>query len=182
MRLFIAADVHSEDCKKKFSDLQKELLRKDLPLRPVSVAQYHITMQFLGEVEPKKTEEIKRALSSLIFTTIPVTYHGIGVFPNENYIRVIWIGVDEQAQEKLTALASEIQSRLQPLGFKPDKKFHPHITLFRVKQKIDANALSPYRQASFGEDSLTTLTLKMSELSPEGPQYTDLLTIQGKKI
>jgi len=51
-----------------------------------------------------------------------------------------------------------------------------------VKQKIDANALSPYRQASFGEDSLTTLTLKMSELSPEGPQYTDLLTIQGKKI
>ena len=54
----------------------------------------------------------------------------IGVFPNEDYIRVIWIGLKDS--QKVIELQQKIDKQLYGM-FKMDKKFHPHITIARVK-------------------------------------------------
>ena len=38
----------------------------------------------------------------------------------------------------LVKLAKNVEEKLSPLGFKSDKEFKPHITIFRIKNKIDS--------------------------------------------
>jgi 2'-5' RNA ligase len=73
--------------------------------------------------------------------------------------------------------------KLSQLGFQPDKKFKPHVTIFRVKKKIEniSNELQKFSSYSFGKQVISEVKLKKSELTSNGPIYTDLLIVKGKK-
>ena len=103
-------------------------------------------------------------------------------FPKPSFPRVIWIGVDEGINE-LEKLAEIIRAKLSQLEFSPDKKFKPHITIFRVKTKIEdvSNKLEKFSAYPFGKQTISEIKLKKSELTPNGPIYTDLLVVKGKK-
>jgi len=64
-----------------------------------------------------------------------------------------------------------------------DKKFKPHVTIFRIKNKIEgiSNKLEKFSAYSFGKQMISEIKFKKSELAPEGPIYTDLLVVKGKK-
>ncbi len=66
-----------------------------------------------------------------------VNFKGIGVFPKLKFPRVIWIGTDENGGNLLVELAKKIENALTPLGFSVDKPFKPHITVFRIKNKLE---------------------------------------------
>jgi len=76
-----------------------------------------------------------------------------------------------------------IRSNLSHLGFSPDKKFKPHVTIFRVKNKIEdlSSKLEKFSSYSFGKQLVSEIKLKISELTPNGPIYTDLLVVKGKQ-
>jgi 2'-5' RNA ligase len=123
-------------------------------------------------------ESIKSKLSDIKFEPMQVTYTGIGVFPNSKFVRVIWIGVDDDSASKLINLAKEVESRLNTLGFKSDKPFKPHITLFRVKDKIrNFDAVTNFKDRKFGTDTLSIVKVKKSDLTPSGPIYSDLFAV-----
>ncbi|MEM2339473.1 MAG: RNA 2',3'-cyclic phosphodiesterase, partial [Nitrososphaerales archaeon] len=111
---------------------------------------------------------------------ITVTYKGIGVFPNLRHISVIWIGVDEKSKEKLYEVVKQVDELLIGFGHKDDKPFQPHITISRVRSNKNKdrllNVIMNYQDYVFGNDILTSLKLKKSELTPKGPIYTDLYT------
>jgi 2'-5' RNA ligase len=66
------------------------------------------------------------------------------------------------------------------LGFRSDKPFTPHITLFRVKDRIkDASRLAEYSKKNFGNDILDEVKVKKSDLTPTGPAYSDLFSVRG---
>ena len=73
--------------------------------------------------------------------------------------------------------------KLSQFGFQPDKKFKPHVTIFRVKKKIEnvSNELQKFSTYSFGRQVISEVKLKKSELTPNGPIYTDLMVVKGKK-
>ena len=93
--------------------------------------------------------------------------------------RVVWIGTDEGGAEKLIAITNEIGMKLASLGFQKDKKFKPHLTVFRIKHKIDDISLrvKEYETVEFGTQVITKIKLKRSILSPKGPEYSDLLEV-----
>ena len=76
-----------------------------------------------------------------------------------------------------------IRSKLSQLGFSPDKKFRPHVTIFREKNKIEGlpDKLEKFSSYHFGKQTVSEIKLKKSELTPKGPIYTDLLVVKGKQ-
>ena len=106
----------------------------------------------------------------------------VGGFPNLKNPRVIWIGIDENGAEKLTAIANEIGIKLTSLDFENDKKFKPHLTIFRVKKKINdiSVMMKDYQTIDFGTQTVSKIKVKRSVLSPKGPEYSDLLEVNAK--
>ena len=178
MRTFVAVEVASQDAIKSMLDFQKTLLNSGLRAKPVGANQLHFTLMFLGEINETMLDSIKSKLADLKFDPIQVTYTGIGAFPSLKFARVIWVGVDPDSAPRLISLAKEVESRLNTLGFRSDKQFTPHITLFRVKERIkNIASIMEFKDKVFGIDLLNKIKVKKSVLTPNGPVYSDLFVI-----
>ncbi|MDE0090555.1 MAG: RNA 2',3'-cyclic phosphodiesterase [Thaumarchaeota archaeon] len=81
---------------------------------------------------------------------------------------------------KLQDLAQRVSGVLGPLGYKPDKPFRPHCTIFRIKRRVDiAKELREMAGRSFGVQRVKSFKLKRSLLTPQGPVYSDLAVVGG---
>ena len=178
MRTFVAIEVTNKDGLNSIHKIQTEL---NIKAKPVELHNMHFTVQFLGEVSEEMVGKISDTLNSIEFSSFSISFASIGVFPKPNSPRVIWIGTDDGVNE-LEKLAEMIRSKLSHLGFSPDKKFKPHVTIFRVKNKIEdlASKLDKFSSCSFGKQLVSEIKLKKSELTSTGPIYTDLLVVKGK--
>jgi len=179
VRTFIAIEVNDQDVLNSIHKIQAEL---NIKAKPVELHNMHFTVQFLGEVSKEMIGKISDALNSIEFSAVWISFASIGVFPKPNFPRVIWIGTNNGINE-LEKLAEMIRSKLSQLGFSPDKKFKPHVTIFRVKNKIEGlpDKLEKFSSYHFGKQTVSEIKLKKSELTPKGPIYTDLLVVKGKQ-
>ena len=178
MRVFVAIDVNDQNVLNYISQVQSEL---NIKAKPVELHNMHFTVQFLGEVSEEMVRKISDALNNIEFSAFSINFSSIGVFPKPNSPRVIWVGVNDGINE-LEKLAETIRSKLSDIGFSPDKKFKPHVTIFRVKNKIEglSDKLEKFSAYHFGRQIVSEIKLKKSELTPNGPIYTDLLVVKGK--
>jgi RNA 2',3'-cyclic 3'-phosphodiesterase len=184
MRTFIAVEVSSIAIAK----LQKEILSTTAGwdtrhIKPVEPHNFHFTVIFLGEISDHDVDRIKEMLSGFQFEPFTITYAGIGAFPNLAHARVIWVGVDSGGAQKLTALANDVVAKMSELGFKADKPFSAHLTLLRAKGRpIRATEISlRYQEKTFGSNWIDKVHLKKSELTPSGPKYSNIYTVEAKK-
>jgi len=178
MRVFIAVEM-PEEIKKILLDAQKQINTKEARIRPAKA--FHLTLKFLGEVEEKKIENIKSALKTIKFKKFDTALTEIGVFPNENYIRVVWIGLND-SENKITSLQKEVDSKIEKLGFKKDTRFHPHLTLARVKFVEDKQGfIKNLKEIKIEKKAfqITEFKLIKSILTPEGPVYEDISVFQA---
>lgn len=127
MRLFIAVDIPEE-----FSDYFLELQKQtgDDLAKIVFTKTFHLTLKFLGDIDEAKKDKIIELLNKVKFEPFTAELSNIGVFPNENYIRIVWVGLEPK--NKIVELQQKIDNALA-CAFPGDKRFHPHITLGRVK-------------------------------------------------
>jgi len=173
MRTFIAIEI-PEEVKKVFIEAQAQLDKDKAKLKITK--DFHLTLKFLGEVEEKKIEEIKSALKEIKFNSFETSLTDVGVFPGENSIRVVWVGLND-SENKITNLQKEVDSKLETLGFKKDTRFHPHLTLARVKFVEDKERfIKNLKEIKIEKKSfkITEFKLIKSILTPEGPVYEDL--------
>ena len=180
MRVFIAVEISNADILKKIQRFQENL---QIDVKPTKINQIHFTLQFLGEIDEEKCEKVKDLLRTITFSQFNLSLKEVGGFPNLKNPRIIWIGTDKKGAEKLIKITNEIEMKLTSLGFEKNKKFKPHLTIFRVKHKIDDISLQmkEYETIEFGAQIITKIKLKRSILSPKGPEYSDLLEINGNE-
>jgi len=184
MRSFIAVDVSSDTIAKVQNDILLSTEGWDLKdVKPVESHNFHFTLIFLGEISENAVDRIIEKLSGFQFEPFTITYTGIGGFPNPAHARVIWVGVDSESVQKLTALANAVVVKMSELGFKPDKPFSAHMTLLRSRSRpVNARYLSSkYQGRIFGSDRIEKVNLKKSELTKSGPVYSNVYTVEAKK-
>jgi 2'-5' RNA ligase len=178
MRTFIAVDLESNEVKKEISNIQQSINKSGADLKLVSPENLHFTLRFLGEITEKEFEMIRELLKQIEFPSFKISYRGLGVFPNERRISVIWIGVDQGREELI--------KKLLTLNFRPDKKFLPHLTISRVRSGRNKEELirsiEPHMQDELGDDIVSSIRIKKSDLTPKGPVYTDMFTLPLKKV
>jgi len=168
MRCFIAIELDND----YFRELQnniKEHIKGTFPKT------FHLTLKFLGEVEDDAVNNIKETLSNIKFESFKISLSKIGRFPNENYIRVIWIGLEPK--EKIIELQKKIDNELLRLGFKKEKEFEPHLTLARVKfikDKIKFNEFIKNIKVEKLEFDFDNFKLIKSTLTRNGAVYEEI--------
>ena len=97
-------------------------------------AKLHITLAFLGWVQPEQVQGICEALQMAASAVKPftLTLDTLGAFPHERRPKIVWIGARDQGTAYRT-LARTARKAYEPLGFSFDKDAIAHVTIARVK-------------------------------------------------
>jgi 2'-5' RNA ligase len=181
IRAFIAIDI-PEDVRAAIEETQARLKQAlvGVKISWTKVANLHLTLQFLGNVEEAVIDPIKSALRLAAAQQQPfeLSVRGAGAFPDEKRPHVVWVGCEDTGN-RLQALARAVQDAMQPLGFASERReFSGHLTLGRVKSpRPDAaltRAIDSLKDTSFGTLRAETIHLFESQLHPEGSRYTKL--------
>jgi 2'-5' RNA ligase len=140
----------------------------------------HVTLKFLGAVEPGRLGRVAEVLADLAAGAAPfdLGLRGLGAFPAPTRPRVIWVGV-APGGPALAELAERVDDALGALAFtREERPFAAHVTLGRVRQPrrdpAAAAALGAGAERDFGGFRVERLALMRSDLSPKGARYTAL--------
>jgi RNA 2',3'-cyclic 3'-phosphodiesterase len=179
IRSFIAIEL-SPQAHDELASLQSALQKAGADVKWVEPENIHLTLKFLGDLEPKKAEEVKELLIKTVsgFKPFELSMKGAGAFPSLSSPRVIWAGVGLGAAESMR-IAETIETKLQGTGIPgEERKFHPHMTLGRVRSPKNCEKLrgiiETIKFETGSKINVNHLTLFRSRLSPQGPLYTPL--------
>ena len=159
MRVFIGIDLPAE-VKRALYDLQSEM--KNLGVRGSFKSQenFHITLEFLGEIDPAMKPVLVEVLSEVSRKYKPFLLNigGIGAFPSFRRPHTLWTAVDGDLSE-LNKLRDDLHLELANKGFLLEKRpFTPHLTIIS-HPKLAAVDLSGIRAKKLGELMVAEITL-----------------------
>jgi 2'-5' RNA ligase len=94
----------------------------------------HITLAFLGWVNPETVEGIREALHTAAHGAPPftLTLDTLGAFPHERRPKIVWIGSRDQGAP-YRRVAYGTRTAFEAIGFTFDKDAVAHVTIARVK-------------------------------------------------
>ncbi len=182
MRSFLSFDIDDPDFRQRISNLQSDLKKSGADLKLVEPDLLHFTIRFLGEID----EDDKHAIIDTLKGKVEefeqeVRFKGVGTFPDERRISVIWIGIDSDSAKRLEEHASRVNGLLNSVPGLPkegSQSFSPHVTIARVRSGRNKDkliqAIQEHKDQDFGSTRIRKLRLKLSVLTPSGPQYSDL--------
>ncbi len=133
----------------------------------------HLTLKFLGEINDKAIDDVKKKLKEIEFSNFDVSLGEVGAFQSRQSY-VIWVELNNKFIRKLQKL---VDNKLKDL-FKSEHRFMGHITIVRSKKmKLPSKELKSYlstikpKKIKF---NINKFFLKKSELFETGPVYSDL--------
>lgn len=180
-RCFLALPLPESISLELYQNTKKIFL--DFPkFRLVSVRNYHVTLQFFGDITLSAIEDIQKNISKIKFDDINVKLSNTGFFPNVQSPKVFWIGFKDK-KKRVDNLYETIQGRLKEVDFNKEKRlFIPHLTIARL-QKINLRTIKKLQKSvlkfnqiisNFPTFNLEKLVLYKSVLTSKGSVYTPL--------
>ena len=169
MRLFVAVvpDEAALDALARAVDPLREL-----PGGPRWTARslWHLTVAFLGEVDPDRLPRLEAALEAAARATAPfeLRLSGAGTFPPSGAARVLWTSVAGDVPT-LRRLAAAVRRAARSARVEPDgQRYTPHLTLGRWRpgaggERRGAGELAGYQGPASRIDELV---LFRSHLGP----------------
>ena len=142
--------------------------------RWVTPESLHLTVGFLGRVEPGPLDSLAAALRALAVEPFPISLGGLGTFGRGAAVRVVWLGLAAGA-DQLIRLASEVEARSAAIGFEPEARpYHPHLTLARSRQRRGERLVELPPPPELPSWTVTGFRLYRSRLAPGGATYSVL--------
>ncbi len=188
MRMFVAAVPPRnvvDDLAAHLDALRQALGQDDEALRWTLPEQWHLTLSFLPAVAPRRLEELIERLGRAARRreSPMLSLAGAVAFPRPARARVLGVGVAEDGETELRRLATGTYAAAARSGAEVDsRRFHPHLTLARLREPGDAirwmSTFSAYHGPRW---SLTEVALVESRLGagPGGrPQHEQVATFQ----
>jgi len=116
----------------------------------------HLTLRFLGNLDPEALERVRAELASVRAAPFPFALDGRGTFGPRASPRVVWIGVSV-GLDICAALVERLEAACQRAGLEPEPRpFQAHVTLARARTEgerlpalPDPPALAPWTVEDF---------------------------------
>jgi 2'-5' RNA ligase len=134
----------------------------------------HVTLCFLGNIEPAQVAPLAQAVGSELAGQTPfaLTLGEARLFPSPRKPRVVALEVGPEVE--LSGLAQAVVRGMETCGFEPeDRRFRAHLTLGRIKQGRGP-ATAGLRVPEGNTTPVRDVVLFRSELERSGAKYTPL--------
>jgi len=186
MRTFLCIPI-GDDLRDHISSIAEELHEHvDARASWVQWENYHVTVRFLGEIDPMLTVDLKEACKGIVaqISSFDISLDRIGGFPNLDNPRVLWVG--GKAPEPFRNLLSHLDKGLLQLGFSHTRlESLAHITLARIKGRMHTPLTGALERIARPRWILHAdrIVLMESRLTPQGAIYSPLFTlpfVEGK--
>ncbi len=183
VRVFLSVDIEDDVLVSRIAHIQQKLDKQAAKLKLIESDNLHFTLRFFGDTPVTKIDRIEEELRKSEFNPFEIRIEGVGAFPSKRRPNVIWVGVT-QNEERFVRLKRMTDDLLGNLGYPPDKRFHTHATIARVRsvrdrERIQDN-LDRLANESVGTMSVYSFRLTKSTLTPTGPIYETLWEVKAK--
>jgi 2'-5' RNA ligase len=136
----------------------------------------HLTLRFLGHIDPAQVEAVGSALESVRGRAFGVRLGGLGSFGGRNHTRVVWLAVTE-GQQDLTDLASQVEQATVRAGLPGEgRPYRAHLTLGRARARGGAPRPELPPPPQLPDFRVADFVLYQSTLRPGGALYQPLRT------
>jgi len=148
----------------------------------------HVTLKFLGGVAAEHLVSLAERLAVIAAAQPPFTvaYAGVGAFPSVARPQVLWVGAAAPELAPLAAIVDEAAATVAEVA-REHRRYHPHVTLGRVRRRSAARRDSGSRagtgprdvaigdaERAFGAAPGAALILFRSDTGPKGARHTPL--------
>lgn len=175
LRCFVALEIPA-DIRTYLGRLIDRLRASGADVKWVGPDNIHLTIKFLGPVDPGRVAAVAARLDAITATDRPVaaSLAQLGAFPDAHRPHIIWCGL-EFADDAAETVWRETERVMTMEGFAPERRgFTPHLTLGRVRsmRRIDA-CIGLVGQTAIVRQPFVSdrLSLVRSDLTPLGPVY-----------
>lgn len=179
MRAFVAIEL-SRAVRQELETLVNRLKKSGVRASWTSPDTMHLTLRFLGDITEDQAQVLAARLREqyAVLDPFELMIVGTGAFPTLKRPNIVWAGVIP-LDGPLSAAQSIAENAAQGIGLTPEKrKFHPHLTLARLKDPKTGGLLFPYlareKAYSGGRFQVNGVSLYQSRLSPKGAKHTRL--------
>jgi 2'-5' RNA ligase len=139
--------------------------------------QFHLTLAFSGNVPDRSYDDLVSRLARAAAKRSPMTARiaGGGAFPNVGRARVLFAGVQTDAEE-LGRAATGARAALAKAGAEVDgQRFRPHLTLARMGRPVEATRwvrlLEAYRGPEWRIEDLALVASYLGEGPRKRPRH-----------
>jgi 2'-5' RNA ligase len=175
--LFFAFPL-SETEKVRFADYI-DLGKEQYPgLKWVKPSNLHLTLHFLGEMDSAQADECVKLLDhpDLGGPEFSLSYEGYGRFPPKGIPRVLFIHLTDGVDE-CSRIHGTLGELIRPITALDRRPFSPHITVARVKGRMDVYPDVRKLECPSGSLEIRSIVLYESLLKPEGAVYRELARV-----
>ncbi len=144
----------------------------------------HLTLKFLGNVQPNDLRNIFNDITALENFASPfsIDITGINLLPDIKHPRIVCAGCNFGRNE-LVRLHSRIDEICHNLGYPVEQKpYSPHVTLGRIKKPSFAKGFEEYlsdlSNVDFGITDVDEVVVYMSELGNKGALYSPMYRVR----
>ena len=103
--------------------------------RWVPAENLHLTVRFVGSVDPALIETVAGALGRKALPSFRLGLGEVGAFKRGRAVRVVWLGLTQGAEEA-SGLAAEVEAECVRAGLPgEERRFQAHLTLARARAR-----------------------------------------------
>lgn len=158
-----------------------EPLNQWIRINPVE--RMHLTLHFMGHLPITRVENLQTQLQPIVAAhrRFGLAAAGVGAFPNLGRAQVLWAGIVGTQLPRLIALQAELGKPLASAGLAVEDRFHPHLTLARVRRPLRGvermllrEWYANWHEAQLGKLPVDSVRLMRSQLGAGPPRYITL--------
>ena len=171
-RVFSAINIEDDELLDRLEKIRDTV---DLGFSPVPRDKMHITLEFFEDITKDEISKIQKALENVEQEPFSMEINGLGAFPSEDYIRVVWAGINSHEIFNL-----QKQAGLHDVSSDNKHEFKPHVTLMRVedisgrKKKKLKRMIEEHSDESLGQVSVDAVKLFESRMTGKGSKYREI--------
>lgn len=146
MRIFFAITFINETLK-DIENHRNQILKKATEGKPVPTNNFHITLEYVGEIDSKEIHKYKKVLNKLKLKPLYLTATQYGSFSRRGK-HIIWLRI--KYSNKLKQLVLQLKNRLKTFNYpkSENSNYIPHITLGRkvkLSESLSRISLEPFK-------------------------------------